>query len=112
MNPAYLPLLFLFIIILTQNKSRRNICIRAIQFKNRKGKEKMLQMAKRFIGKECIVYTFDMHQLVGTIKEAEDGAIILEDGRGTTEAVNLDYILRIREYPRNKKGNKKSVVLD
>ena len=32
--------------------------------------------------------------------------------KGMLEAVNLDFVVRIREYPRNKKGNKKSVVLD
>ena len=31
---------------------------------------------------------------------------------GKIEAINLDFVIRIREYPRNKKGKKKSVVLD
>ena len=30
----------------------------------------------------------------------------------TLEAINLDFVIRIREYPKNKKGKKKSVVLD
>jgi len=31
---------------------------------------------------------------------------------GTLEAVNFDFIVRIREYPKNKNGKKKSVILD
>jgi len=31
---------------------------------------------------------------------------------GTVEAINLDFVIRIREFPKNKKGKKKSVVLD
>ena len=29
-----------------------------------------------------------------------------------TQAINLDFVIRIREFPKNKKGKKKSVVLD
>ena len=72
----------------------------------------MIELAKRFIGKECIVSAFDSnHQFEGTIKEVTDGAILVEKD-GKTEALNLDFVIRIREYPRNKKGKKKSVVLD
>lgn len=28
------------------------------------------------------------------------------------EAINLDFVIRIREYPKNKKGKKKTVALD
>ena len=31
---------------------------------------------------------------------------------GTLEAVNIDFVVRIREYPRKKNGKKKSVVID
>ena len=72
----------------------------------------MIELAKRFIGKECIVYAFDSsHQFEGIIKEVTDGAILIEKEE-KLEAVNLDFVIRIREYPRNKKGKKKSLVLD
>lgn len=75
-------------------------------------KGKMIEFAKKFIGKECLIYAFDSnHQFSGTIKEVSDGAILLERD-GATEAINLDFVIRIREYPKNKKGKKKSVVLD
>lgn len=80
--------------------------------KSKKTEERceMLELAKRFIEKECIVYTFNS-QLTGVIKEVSGGAILLESG-SAVEVVNLDFIVRIREYPRKKNGKKKSVVLD
>ena len=72
----------------------------------------MIELSKRFIGKECIIYAFDgSHQFEGVIKEVSDGAILIEKDE-KLEAINLDFVIRIREYPRNKKGKKKSVVLD
>ena len=40
-----------------------------------------------------------------------DGAILVEKN-GKLEAINIDFVIRIREFPRNKNGKKKSVVLD
>lgn len=72
----------------------------------------MKELAERFINKECIIYTFDGgHQYIGVIKEVTDGAILVEKD-GMPEAINLDFIVRIREYPKNKNGKKKSVILD
>lgn len=71
----------------------------------------MKELAQKFIDKECIIYSFDGHQFTGTVKEVTDGAILIEKGENP-EAINIDFVMRIREYPRNKKGKKKSVVLD
>lgn len=72
----------------------------------------MRELAKRFMDKECIISAFDSnHQFDGVIKEVSDSAILIEKS-GKTEAINLDFVIRIREYPKNKKGKKKSVVLD
>lgn len=72
----------------------------------------MEELAKKFIDKECIIASFDgNHQYDGIIKEVTEGAILIEKD-GKIEAINLDFVIRIREYPRNKKGKKKSVVLD
>ena len=70
----------------------------------------MVELAKQFVGKACLVYTFQS-QITGVIKEVSDGAILLEN-KGTVEAINLDFVVRIREYPTKKNGKKKSVVLD
>ena len=72
----------------------------------------MKELAKRFIDKECLITAFDSnHQFEGVIKEVSDSAILLEKN-GAVEAINLDFVIRIREFPKNKKGKKKSVVLD
>ena len=72
----------------------------------------MKELATRFIGKECLIYAFDSnHQFTGIIKEVSDNALLIENNN-TVEAINLDFVIRIREYPKNKKGKKKSVVLD
>lgn len=72
----------------------------------------MKELATRFIDKECVIYSFDgSHQYEGVIKEVTDGAILIEKD-GKLEAINLDLVIRIREYPKNKNGKKKSVVLD
>ena len=72
----------------------------------------MKELATRFIDKECVIYAFDSsHHYMGVIKEVTDGAILVEKD-GKLEAINLDFVIRIREYPRNKNGKKKSVILD
>ena len=72
----------------------------------------MKELSKRFIDKECLITAFDSsHQFEGVIKEVSDSAVLVEKN-GTVEALNLDFVIRIREYPRNKNGKKKSVVLD
>lgn len=72
----------------------------------------MIELAKKFIDKECLLYSFDgNHQYQGVIKEVSNSAVLIENG-GTVEAINLDFVLRIREFPKNKKGKKKSIVLD
>ena len=40
-----------------------------------------------------------------------DGGVLI-DNNGSIEVLNMDFIVRIREYPKNKKGKDKSVVLD
>ncbi len=48
--------------------------------------------------------------LVGVIKEVTDNGIVLENKNGV-QVVNLDYVIKLREYPYNKKG-KRSTITD
>ena len=68
----------------------------------------MLELAKTLLGKECIVYTFNGNQYDGLLKEVSDGALLVEKN-GSCEIINLDYVVRLREFPRGKNGKKKSV---
>ncbi len=114
MNPSmYIPIMAMIVLLLLLLRSRKAVIARkAIEKRKTEGNIEMKELAKRFIGKECLIYAFDSsHQFEGVIKEVTDGAILIEKA-GKTEAINLDFVIRIREYPRNKKGQKKSVVLD
>ena len=114
MNPStYIPIIVLWIIIFIMLRNRKAVIARQI-IKKRKleGNTEMKELAKRFIDKECLISSFDSnHQFEGVVKEVSDSAILVEKN-GTVEAINLDFVIRIREYPKNKKGKKKSVVLD
>ena len=108
----YLPILMLLLIVIIMNiQNRMYLAKKFIKNRQRKDKKYMVELAKRFIDKECIIYTFNSTQIDGTIKEVSDGCLLVEK-KGTLEAVNLDFVVRIREYPKNKKGKKKSVVID
>ena len=111
MNYVYIMLFItIFIVLYQQPRNKKVILKQIIESKNKKEKSEMLELAKKFIDKECMIYTFNS-QLTGIIKEVSDGAILLEN-KNVSEAINLDYIIRIREFPKNKNGKKKLVVLD
>ena len=114
MNPSiYIPVILLFLIVFITQRSRKNIIAKKIIERKSKGdKKEMVELAKKFIDKECLIYSFDgSHQYEGIVKEVTNGAILVEKD-GKTEAINLDFVIRIREYPKNKNGKKKSIVLD
>ena len=94
-----------------RNRRKAVIIRKIIEKRKTGGNTEMKELAERFIDKECLIYAFDSsHQYEGVIKEVTNGAILIEKD-GKTEAINLDFVIRIREYPRNKNGKKKSVVL-
>ncbi len=113
MNPStYIPIIMLWIIIFIMlRNSKSAIAKKIIKKRKMEGNTEMKELAKKFIDKECLIYSFKSNQFEGVIKEVTEGAILVEKG-GTVEAINLDFVIRIREFPKNKKGKKKSVVLD
>lgn len=74
----------------------------------------MEEMAKEFVGKDCLIYTITSNggEIQGKIICVRDGGILLEEKSGQKQVINLEYVTRIREYPVNKKGKKKSIVVD
>ena len=113
MNPAYyLPIIMLLLIVFYTQRNEKAIIKRILNKKHKNIKEKteMVELCKRFIGKDCIIYTYNS-QIEATLKEVSDGAVLIERN-GEEEAVNLDYIMRLREHPKNKKGKKKSIFVD
>ena len=113
MPTYYIPIIILLILLVIFLRKRKGmIAKKVIERRKTEGNTEMVELAKRFIGKECIISAFDSgHQFEGVIKEVSDGAVLIEK-KGELEAINLDFVIRIREYPRNKNGKKKSIVLD
>ena len=102
----------LFFVVFRQRSEQKTAAV-VHHIKNRKKEaEDMEALAKQFTGKECIIYTINSNDgsIAGIIREVSGGGLLLEDAQGQLQAVNLEYVTRIREYPR--KGKKKSVVLD
>ena len=115
MNSFYL-IILLLLVIFPAIRRRRIAAIRNILNKKMQNKENnvMKELAKRFIGEECIIYTITSNDgsVQGVIKEIDDGGMVIEKKTGELEIVNLDFVTRIRQYPRKKNGKKKSLVLD
>ena len=103
-------LLWIVIFIMLRNRQKAVIARKIIEKRKLGENTEMNELAKRFIDQECLIYTIN-NQILGTIKEVCDGAILVEKN-GNVEAVSLDFIIRIRAYPKNKNGKKKSIVFD
>ena len=107
------------LIALSSQRRVKLVAITRAKRKNNKleklNKEKtdMEELAKKFIGKDCVIYTVidTSATITGVIKEVEGGGMLVEGKKGL-QIVNLEYVTRIREYPVNKKGKKVSVILD
>ena len=107
------------LIALSSQRRVKLVAITRAKRKNNKleklNKEKtdMEELAKKFIGKDCVIYTVidTSATITGVIKEVEGGGMLVEGKKGL-QIVNLEYVTRIREYPVNKKGKKVPVILD
>ena len=118
MDSLYLILLALFLLVIIPwiMRQRRLAAVRHLlnQKKQNKENSEMKELAKRFIGEECIIYTITSNDgsVQGVIKEIDDGGMVIEKKKGELEVINLDLVTRIRQYPRKKNGKKKDIVLD
>ena len=114
---SYFVIIAVLIIFFCIRRRRRTAAV-AWQILNQRKQNKenvvMKELAKQFIGEECIIYTIASNDgsIQGVIKEIDDGGMVIERNSGEREIVNLDYVTRIRQYPRKKNGKKKDFVLD
>lgn len=109
-------IVIILIIYLCIRKERQTAAVvRKIQKRKKQNKEKaaMKELAMQFIGEECLIYTITSsgESIRGVIKAVDDGGIIIEKASGEREIINLDYVTRIRQYPKKKNGKKKSLVI-
>ena len=113
---VWFPIIMLFIILYLQRKQRRKIVAsqqimnqKIMKHKIMKEKDIMKELAERFIGKDCYINMLEGN-VDGTIKEVTDGGIVL-DKDGNLNVINLDYVVRIREYP-YKNGKRATFIGD
>lgn len=101
--------MLLVVFWILQSKKRKNAAI-INHRRNHKNKEifKMKELAQQFVGKECLIYTVasDTNAEKGMIKEITENGILL-NYNGNLQAINLEYVTRIREWPKDAKGKKK-----
>ena len=104
-------LLFVFVFwMLFRNRKQTEKYIEA-KINRRNGDKDMQELAKRFIGKDVLINTVASGTIDGILKEVVDNAVVVEKD-GDENVVNLDYVIRLREYPKNKKGKRKTVIAD
>ena len=70
----------------------------------------MNNVLERFIEKEVIISTMNdsISTVYGIIKEVNEKWITIDTKNNGLDTINIEYITRIREYPVNKKGKKKT----
>ncbi len=104
--------LLLFLLLIFTIKSKKEIW-RAItvKIKRKKGDTEMQELAERFVGKDVYMKIVGGETEDGILTEVVDNAAVLEKN-GKSRIVNLDYVIRLMEYPKNKKGKRKELILD
>lgn len=114
---SWFPIIMLWLVVFWLLWSEKKVKVSVAVHHKRKTREErrsMEEMAKQFVGQDCIVYTITSNngEIQGTLLSACDGGLLLEDKNKQKQVINLEYVTRIREYPTNKKGKKKSVIVD
>ena len=102
MPTYYLPIILLLVLAVISNRRKLATVQQIVKRRNSEERSKMIELAKRFIEKDCVIYTFDGNQYIGTLKEVTEGTILMEK-RGATEAINLNFVVKIKEIVKCKK---------
>ena len=86
LDTQYILFIVIFIVLFVLLRRKKLAAVKKVIEKRKMGcKTEMIELAKRFIGKECLIYSFDgNHQFTGTVKEVVDGAVLVENN-GTVE---------------------------
>lgn len=111
MNPSIWFILVILLIIIPRRKRMKIAAVKIQQKKRMKRKDRsaMNEIIKNYIGKDCIIYNMNGEQITGIITSAVDGWItVQEPSKEDVQAINLDYVIRVREFPYDKNGKRKS----
>ncbi len=70
----------------------------------------MNEIFLKYIGKDCIVYVSNASStmIVCNVTAVNENWLTVKTNEGE-EIINIDYIIRIKEHPVNKKGKKKTI---
>lgn len=73
----------------------------------------MNELISGFVGKDCIVYISASSgtSINGVITSLNENWITVK-ASGIEEVINLDYVIRVKEYPVDKNGKKKRLSFD
>ncbi len=96
--------------MIIRNEKSQNIR-KIIKKRKKRGKNDMNEVFNRYIGKDCVIYLSNSSSNVMEcrVNNVSDNWITVETRDGV-EILNIDYIIRVKEHPLNKKGKKKSVI--
>lgn len=113
----YLWVVAILILFLCIRQQRRTAAaVWKIQNQKRQNEEilAMKELARQFIGEKCIIYTITSNDstIQGVIKKIDENGMIIERNSGELEIINLDFVTRIRQYPKKKNGRRKGIVSD
>ena len=103
MNPSYFAIfMLLFIVLMQQNHQKKQKAALNVIKKKRSGM-KMTVILNGYEGKNVTVYTLN-DSVTGKIVEVSDGWIKIDTGKEVS-AVNLDYVIRVKErFVKKKEG--------
>lgn len=113
MNPSFFPTYFIIfmVIFLALNEARKNRLLKIIRDKKKKrGTAPMNEVINAYIGKDCVIYLSNSSSVItGNLISLNDNWITVKTKDGN-EILNIDYIVRLKEHPVNKKGKKKEII--
>ena len=66
----------------------------------------MTELVQRFIGKDVYIKLLEGNA-DGVVTEVTDNGVVL-DNNGKLQVVNLDYVMKVREYP-HKNGKRATI---
>ncbi len=100
-------LLWIVIFLLLFRKKKKIKCI-SKKKKSKGDNKEMYDQAKKYINKDCCIKMID-GRCDGIIIEVTDGAIVIEQENNKIKKVlNMEYVVSIMEYPKNKNGKRKN----
>jgi hypothetical protein len=69
----------------------------------------MKDLPNSYINKDCIISTLSGATHIGIITTVSESAIEIQE-KDIKKIVNMDFIVSIMEYPKNKNGKRKTVI--